>query len=229
MGFSRQECWSVLPFPSPSVPPTTKWKGFPCEGWRNLSRKLKNQFWKARSETTYGRQACPGFLPEILTLSVVRSPRASTTGESKRSHQKLNAECARTLQLGRQRICLQCGRPGFNPWVAKILRREWLPTHSSIFAWNIPQTEEPGLQRVRHNSATHTHITNRSQQPCSDRTFKIPCSSFGCSMTFPHRPSFAQTSLLMTAVSSYLCGIPSPRLWLWETLQESRLAKHSLK
>ena len=80
MRFSRQECWSVLPFPSPSVPPTTKWKGFPCEGWRNLSRKLKNQFWKARSETTYGRQACPGFLPEILTLSVVPSPRASTTG-----------------------------------------------------------------------------------------------------------------------------------------------------
>ena len=27
------------------------------------------------------------------------------------------------------RICLQCGRTGFNPWVGKILwRREWLPT-----------------------------------------------------------------------------------------------------
>ena len=28
-----------------------------------------------------------------------------------------------------QRICLQCRRPGFNPWVRKISwRREWLPT-----------------------------------------------------------------------------------------------------
>ena len=26
-------------------------------------------------------------------------------------------------------ICLQCGRPGFNPWVGKIpLRRKWQPT-----------------------------------------------------------------------------------------------------
>ena len=26
-------------------------------------------------------------------------------------------------------ICLQCGRPGFNPWVGKVLwRRKWQPT-----------------------------------------------------------------------------------------------------
>ena len=31
--------------------------------------------------------------------------------------------------LRRERICLQCRRPGFNPWVRKIpSRREWLPT-----------------------------------------------------------------------------------------------------
>ena len=30
---------------------------------------------------------------------------------------------------GWQRVCLQCGRPGFDPWVWKIpRRREWLPT-----------------------------------------------------------------------------------------------------
>ena len=34
-----------------------------------------------------------------------------------------------SLWLCRQRICLQCGRPGFNPWVGKIpWRRERLPT-----------------------------------------------------------------------------------------------------
>ena len=28
-----------------------------------------------------------------------------------------------------QSVCLQCGRPGFNPWVRKILwRRKWQPT-----------------------------------------------------------------------------------------------------
>ena len=31
--------------------------------------------------------------------------------------------------LSQERICLQCGRPGFDPWVGKIpWRREWLPT-----------------------------------------------------------------------------------------------------
>ena len=31
--------------------------------------------------------------------------------------------------LRQERICLQCGRPGFDPWVGKIpWRRKWLPT-----------------------------------------------------------------------------------------------------
>ena len=43
--------------------------------------------------------------------------------------------------------------PGFDPWVGKILE-EGRAAHSSILAWRIPQTEEPGrlqstgLQRV---------------------------------------------------------------------------------
>ena len=38
-----------------------------------------------------------------------------------------------------------------------------MATHSSIFAWRIPQTEEPGglqsmgLQSIGHNSAANTH------------------------------------------------------------------------
>ena len=53
----------------------------------------------------------------------------------------------------------------FHPWVRKISLEEETATHSSIFfffhssilAWNIPWTEEPGgqqftgLQRVTHN------------------------------------------------------------------------------
>ena len=49
-----------------------------------------------------------------------------------------------------------------------------MATHSSIFAWRIPWTEEPGglqsmgLQRVRHNLATkpppeHPFLTNYKQ------------------------------------------------------------------
>ena len=54
---------------------------------------------------------------------------------------------------------LQCRRlkkHGFDPWVWKI-PEEGMATHSSILAWRIPWTEEPGglqfiaSQRVRHN------------------------------------------------------------------------------
>ena len=60
--------------------------------------------------------------------------------------------------------CLQCRRPGFDPWVGKIpWRRKW-STHSSILAWKISWTEEPGglqsmgLQRVGHDWATNTYL-----------------------------------------------------------------------
>ena len=52
-------------------------------------------------------------------------------------------------------ICLQCRRLRFHPWVRKIPWRRGMATHSSILAWRIPWTEEPGgLQSMvskRHN------------------------------------------------------------------------------
>ena len=51
-------------------------------------------------------------------------------------------------------------KPGFNLWVGKIPWEEEMTTHSSILAWKIWWTEEPGglqfktLQRVRHNWVT---------------------------------------------------------------------------
>ena len=49
-----------------------------------------------------------------------------------------------------ERICLQCRRPRFDPWIRKILqRREWLPAPSilgaSLVAWmvnNLPAMQE---------------------------------------------------------------------------------------
>ena len=51
--------------------------------------------------------------------------------------------------LRQQRIRLQCGRPGFHPWVGKIpWRREWLSL-PVFLTGESPWTEEPGgLQSI---------------------------------------------------------------------------------
>ena len=43
-----------------------------------------------------------------------------------------------------KRICLQCRRCRFYPWVGKIPLEKGMAAHSSILAWRIPRTEEPG-------------------------------------------------------------------------------------
>ena len=54
-------------------------------------------------------------------------------------------------------VCLQCGRPRFDPWVGKIPLEKAMATHSSILAWKISWMEEPGRlqsmgsQRVGHD------------------------------------------------------------------------------
>ena len=44
---------------------------------------------------------------------------------------------------GEEPIC-QCRRCRFNPWVRKIPLEEGMATYTSILAWKIPWTEEPG-------------------------------------------------------------------------------------
>ena len=39
--------------------------------------------------------------------------------------------------VGKKLQSLQCRRPGFDPWIRKILKKE-MATHSSILAWRIP-------------------------------------------------------------------------------------------
>ena len=54
------------------------------------------------------------------------------------------------------RICLQCGRPGFDPWVGKIpWRRERLPT---LVFWpgEFHGLHSPWICRVRHDWTTFT-------------------------------------------------------------------------
>ena len=54
------------------------------------------------------------------------------------SHGKFFFFFKRASLMAQIRMCLQGGRPGFDPWEGK----EGMATHSSIFAWRIPQTEE---------------------------------------------------------------------------------------
>ena len=57
------------------------------------------------------------------------------------------------------RLHLQCMRPGLDPGLGQS-PGEGMATHSSILAWRIPWTEEPGrlqsmgLQRIGHDWAT---------------------------------------------------------------------------
>ena len=56
------------------------------------------------------------------------------------------------LWLSWLRICLQCWRPWFDPWVGEDLLEKGKATHSRILAWRIPWTVwSTGLQRVRHD------------------------------------------------------------------------------
>ena len=64
-------------------------------------------------------------------------------------------------------------RPGFDPWVRKILwRREWQPT-PVFLPWRIPRTEElgglpsKGLQRVWQDWAISTHTQTLQQNNLS--------------------------------------------------------------
>ena len=54
----------------------------------------------------------------------------------------------------------ECRRFGFDPWAREDALEKEMATHSSIFAWEIPWTEEPGglrsmgLHRVGHDLVT---------------------------------------------------------------------------
>ena len=77
--------------------------------------------------------------------------------------------------LRQYRICLQCRRPGFSPWVGKILPEKAMATHTSILARRSPWTKEPGglqsmgSQRVEHSWATYSFLFHE---------FTVQCSAF---------------------------------------------------
>ena len=60
----------------------------------------------------------------------------------------------------------RCRRHGFHPWSWEDPLEKGMATHSSILAWRIPWTEEPGV-----------HGVTKSQIRLSTHFFKHDCSS----------------------------------------------------
>ena len=58
-------------------------------------------------------------------------------------------------------ICLQCGRPGFDPWVGKIPLEKAMATHSSTLARKTPWTDGGDWWATVHGVAeSWTRLSN---------------------------------------------------------------------
>ena len=55
--------------------------------------------------------------------------------------------------LSWERICPQCGRPGFDPWVGEDSLEKGKSTHSSLLVWRVPWI-------VQSNGLTETQLSN---------------------------------------------------------------------
>ena len=90
------------------------------------------------------------------------------------------------------RICLQCRRPLFDPWVGKIpWRRKW--QHIPVFLWEIPWTEEPGglqstgwVAKFSHDLMTKPPPPWRTKEPKTNiLTFLFYQASYRTHLSFP--------------------------------------------
>ena len=82
--------------------------------------------------------------------------------------------------LDGKEICRQCRRAGVQSLGQEEPLEKEMATHSSILAWEIPWTEEPGglqsigSQRVRHNWETNTFAFKLSEEIAAEnRTLSI--------------------------------------------------------
>ena len=61
----------------------------------------------------------------------------------------------------KKKIRLQCGRPGFDPWVGKIRwREEGTTTHSSILPWRIPTDRGAWRATVHGVAKSRTRLSD---------------------------------------------------------------------
>ena len=111
-------------------------------------------------------------------------------------------------------------------WVRSLVQehplKKRMATHSSILAWRIPWTKEPGrlqsvgLQRVRHDRATITHISNiftasnlkdtevyTVNHPFHNPSPRLVLLPFRNQTWNLIEPSYVYTSINMTLVSQF--------------------------
>ena len=99
---------------------------------------------------------------------------------------------------GKESAC-NAGDPGLIPESGRYLEKG-LATHSSILAWRIPLTEEPGWlqsmgsKRVRCNQAINTHTCPLSQW-CHPTISSSVAPFSSCSQSFPASGSFPMSGL----------------------------------
>ena len=98
----------------------------------------------------------------------------------------------------RQRICLQCRRPRFDPWVGEIpWRREWLPTpgflpeefhgQKSLVSYNPWRIFYMCVYMLFEKNTPKSVITMSVTQTCSS------CSEHLASLSLSPRPSSPKT------------------------------------
>ena len=157
MGFSRQEYWSGLPFPSPGDLPNPGIK--PRSSALQTDSLPSELSGKPSIEMLYSRTL-------LFIYSVYWVDQNVHSGFSVWSYEKpeptrvsLLAQMVENLPTMQKTRVWSLGQEG--------PLEKGLVTHSSILAWRIPPTEEPGgllftgLQRVRHDWGSNTYTSFR--------------------------------------------------------------------
>ena len=78
------------------------------------------------------QQACPSLMSHMLTLRIQSNLFIIYLKKKSEKHHHINQLLQISITPGGaevKSVCLQCGRPGSDPWVGKIpWRRKWQPT-----------------------------------------------------------------------------------------------------
>ena len=109
--------------------------------------------------------------PTLLVKMKVSAVTWKTVEVSKKTKNRITIWSRLLLYLRQQRICLQCRRHGFNPWVGNIpWRRKWQPTllflpgkshgQRTIIPWTIVLVDygSYGHKRVRYDLVTKQQL-----------------------------------------------------------------------
>ena len=202
-GILQQECWSGLPFPSPS-PLTQNERAFPVRVGVICQENLKNNSERQGVKQPMAVKCALGF-SQRFSLSVVPSSKEPTRGDLRGATKSLmlNAQGHRSSD-SKESACnvgdlgsipgsrRSSGEGnGYSPTPVFLLGifhgQRSLAGYSS---WDCKESDTT-------EQLTHTQPTDHSTPALKEPSRYLVPSLF---LTFPHCPSFAQTSLLMATM-----------------------------